>query len=76
MPLRQAYFRITLTKRNNGGANEELAGFPTTIRYVPPKLVRRANGNAICDQLEDPSQAKGIVKRGVTELRYTRRFDE
>ncbi len=23
---------------------------------------------AICDQLEDPKQAKGIVKRGVTEL--------
>jgi DNA mismatch repair protein MutS len=33
-----------------------------------PKLVRAGQRVAICDQLEDPSVAKGIVKRGVTEL--------
>lgn len=60
---------IVLTKRNNGGANEELAGFPYhSLDTYLPKLVRAGERVAICDQLEDPSQAKGIVKRGVTEL--------
>jgi DNA mismatch repair protein MutS len=31
-------------------------------------LVKAGYRVAICDQLEDPKQAKGIVKRGVTEL--------
>jgi DNA mismatch repair protein MutS len=60
---------IVLTKRNNGGANEELAGFPHhSLDNYLPKLVRAGQRVAICDQLEDPTQAKGIVKRGVTEL--------
>ena len=60
---------ITLTKRNNGGANEELAGFPYhSLDTHLPKLVRAGERVAICDQLEDPAQAKGIVRRGVTEL--------
>ncbi|MBU6159058.1 MAG: DNA mismatch repair protein MutS [Bacteroidetes bacterium] len=61
---------ITLTKRNNGAASEsELAGFPhhALDTYVH-KLVKAGFRVAICDQLEDPKQAKGIVKRGVTEL--------
>ncbi|HAN39474.1 MAG TPA: DNA mismatch repair protein MutS, partial [Chitinophagaceae bacterium] len=32
------------------------------------KLVKAGYRVAICDQLEDPKQAKGIVKRGVTEM--------
>jgi DNA mismatch repair protein MutS len=32
------------------------------------KLVKAGYRVAICDQLEDPKLAKGIVKRGVTEL--------
>ena len=60
---------ITLTKRNNGGANEELAGFPHhSLDTHLPKLVRAGERVAICDQLEDPATAKGIVRRGVTEL--------
>ncbi len=60
---------ITLTKRNNGGANEELAGFPHhSLDTYLPKLVRAGERVAICDQLEDPATAKGIVRRGVTEL--------
>ncbi len=60
---------IVLTKRNNGGAHEELAGFPHhSLDNHLPKLVRAGERVAICDQLEDPSTAKGIVKRGVTEL--------
>ncbi|MFN2438757.1 MAG: hypothetical protein ABR503_06120, partial [Chitinophagaceae bacterium] len=32
------------------------------------KLVKAGYRVAICDQLEDPKTAKGIVKRGVTEM--------
>lgn len=60
---------ITLTKRNNGSDNLELAGFPHhSIDSYLPKLVRAGLRVAICDQLEDPKSVKGIVKRGVTEL--------
>jgi DNA mismatch repair protein MutS len=61
---------ITLTKRNNGSANAiELAGFPHhSLDTYLPRLVRAGQRVAICDQLEDPKDAKGIVKRGVTEL--------
>lgn len=61
---------IVLTKRGNGSASEiELAGFPHhSLDVYLPKLVRAGNRVAICEQLEDPKLAKGIVKRGVTEL--------
>ena len=60
---------IVLTRRNNGGAQEELAGFPHhSLDTYLPKLVRAGERVAICDQLESPAEAKGIVKRGVTEL--------
>ncbi len=61
---------ITLTKRNNGNADSsQLAGFPHhALDTYLHKLVKAGYRVAICDQLEDPKQAKGIVKRGVTEL--------
>jgi DNA mismatch repair protein MutS len=61
---------ITLTKRNNGAASSsELAGFPYhALDTYLHKLVKAGYRVAICDQLEDPKQAKGIVKRGVTEM--------
>lgn len=61
---------ITLTKRSNGAAAEmELAGFPHhALDTYLPKLVRAGQRVAICDQLEDPKMAKGIVKRGITEM--------
>lgn len=61
---------ITLTKRNNGAASSsELAGFPHhALDTYLHKLVKAGYRVAICDQLEDPKQAKGIVKRGVTEM--------
>ncbi len=61
---------ITLTKRANGSASfVELAGFPHhSLETYLHKLVKAGYRVAICDQLEDPKQAKGIVKRGVTEL--------
>jgi DNA mismatch repair protein MutS len=61
---------ITLTKRNNGDENSsQLAGFPHhALDTYLHKLVKAGYRVAICDQLEDPKAAKGIVKRGVTEL--------
>lgn len=61
---------IVLTKRANGAASHiELAGFPHhSLDTYLPKLIRAGNRVAICDQLEDPKEVKGIVKRGVTEL--------
>ena len=61
---------ITLTRRNNGGAaDNELAGFPHhALDTYLHKLVKAGYRVAICDQLEDPKSAKGIVKRGVTEM--------
>ncbi len=61
---------ITLTKRNGASSTApELAGFPHhALDTYLHKLVKAGYRVAICDQLEDPKQAKGIVKRGVTEL--------
>ena len=61
---------ITLTKRANGSASYvDLAGIPYhAIDTYLPKLVRAGQRVAICEQLEDPSKTKKIVKRGVTEM--------
>lgn len=60
---------IVLTKRNNGGNDIELAGFPYhSLDVYLPKLVRAGYRVAICEQLEKPSKEKKIVKRGVTDM--------
>ena len=60
---------ITLTARNNGSSKIELAGFPHhSIGTYLPKLVKAGHRVAVCDQLEQPTKGKKIVKRGVTEL--------
>jgi len=61
---------ITLTKRSNGAASEvPLAGFPHhALDTYLPKLVKAGYRVAVCEQLEDPKYAKGIVKRDVIEV--------
>jgi len=61
---------ITLTKRANGAAGDvPLAGFPHhAVESYLPKLVRAGYRVAICEQVEDPKLAKGIVKREVIEV--------
>ncbi|MBI5806961.1 MAG: DNA mismatch repair protein MutS [Ignavibacteriales bacterium] len=61
---------ITLTKRANGAAGDvPLAGFPHhAIDSYLPKLVRSGYRVAVCEQLENPKFAKGIVKRDVVEI--------
>jgi DNA mismatch repair protein MutS len=60
---------LTLTARNNGGAADvPLAGVPVKAAadYVR-KLVARGHRVAICEQVEDPRLAKGVVRREVIE---------
>jgi len=64
---------ITLTKRNNGGDQTPLAGFPYhALDTYLPKLVKRGYRVAICEQTENPDEAKDagrkIVNREVTEI--------
>lgn len=63
---------ITLTKRNNGGDQTPLAGFPHhALDTYLPKLVRKGHRVAVCDQTQDPEEAKlqrKIVEREVTEI--------
>ena len=61
---------LTLTSRNNGGAAETpLAGVPVKAAAVYIKrLVERGFRVAICEQVEDPKIAKGIVRREVIEV--------
>ena len=61
---------ITLTSRNNGATGATpLCGFPyhAAERYVP-KMISAGYRVAICEQIEDPKLAKGIVKRDVVEI--------
>src|SRR5262245_64332800 len=60
---------LTLTSRNNGGAADvPLAGVPVraAAEYVR-RLVARGHRVAICEQMEDPRFAKGVVRREVVE---------
>ncbi len=61
---------IILTKRNNGAAGDvPLAGFPYhQLDNYLPKLVAAGYRVAICEQVEDPKKAKGIVRREVIEV--------
>ena len=60
---------LTLTSRNSGGAAEvPLAGVP--VKAANEYLRRLVQGGfrvAICEQIEDPKTAKGVVKRAVVE---------
>ena len=60
---------LTLTSRNNGGAAEvPLAGVP--VKAAPEylrRLVQHGYRVAVCEQVEDPKVAKGIVRRAVVE---------
>ncbi|MCR4660281.1 MAG: DNA mismatch repair protein MutS [Bacteroidales bacterium] len=61
---------ITLTRKASGSHTyADLAGIPYhAIEQYLPRLVKAGYRVAICEQLEDPKTAKGLVKRGVTEL--------
>jgi DNA mismatch repair protein MutS len=61
---------ITLTSRNHGKAGKiPLAGVPyhQAEKYLA-KLLKAGFGVAVCEQVEDPKLAKGLVKRDVVEI--------
>ena len=61
---------ITLTSRAHGkAADVPLAGFPHhALDTYLSKMIKGGYRVAICEQIEDPKLAKGIVKRDVTEI--------
>ncbi|MDQ6829210.1 MAG: DNA mismatch repair protein MutS [Gemmatimonadota bacterium] len=60
---------LTLTARNNGGAADvPLAGVPVkALTEYLRRLVNHGYRVAICEQMEDPKVAQGIVRRAVVE---------
>jgi len=61
---------IALTARNAGLEEKiPMCGVPhhAASGYIE-KLVEKGHRVGICEQLEDPSQAKGIVERGLTQI--------
>lgn len=57
--------QIVLTSRNGA----PMAGIPHhSLDNYLKKLIKKGYKVAICDQVEDPKQAKGIVKREVTRV--------
>ncbi len=60
---------IALTSRDKGEDPVPMAGFP--YHQLDPylaKIIAAGHRAAICEQVEDPKQAKGIVKREVTRI--------
>jgi len=61
---------ITLTSRNHGkDGRVPLAGVPyhQAEKYLP-KLLKAGYGVAVCEQIEDPKKARGLVERDVIEV--------
>jgi len=61
---------LTLTSRDKGSANPiAMAGFPYhALDGYLQKLIRAGHKAAICEQVEDPKTAKGLVRREVTRI--------
>ncbi|HHT9106601.1 MAG TPA: DNA mismatch repair protein MutS [Candidatus Wujingus californicus] len=60
---------ITLTSRSKAEGSVPMAGVPhhSADSYIR-RLIKAGYKVAICDQLQDPEEAKGIVDRGVTRI--------
>jgi DNA mismatch repair protein MutS len=61
---------ITLTTRNNGSAEEvPMSGFPHhALEKHLPKLIQAGLRVAVCEQVQDPDEASGVVERDVVEV--------
>jgi DNA mismatch repair protein MutS len=60
---------LVLTGRGQGTSRVPMCGFPhhAAENYIG-RLIKAGHKVAICEQLEDPALAKGIVKRDVTRI--------
>jgi DNA mismatch repair protein MutS len=60
---------IVLTARDGGSEKIPMCGVPYhAVNNYISRLISKGYKVAICDQMEDPKQAKGIVKREVTRI--------
>ena len=60
---------LALTSRSKGPSAIPLAGIPYhALDSYLAKMVRAGHRVAICEQVEDPKQAKGVVRRDVVRL--------
>lgn len=60
---------IVLTSRDGGQQKVPMCGIPYhAVNNYLPRLISRGYKVAICEQVEDPKQASGIVKREVTRV--------
>jgi len=68
--LASRVLEITLTSRHKGEqAQAPMCGVPIhAVSGYIARMVEKGYKVALCEQVEDPSQAKGIVKREVTRL--------
>ena len=60
---------LTLTSRDKGENPIPMAGFPHhQLESYLAKLIKAGHRAAVCEQMEDPKLAKGLVKREVTRV--------
>jgi DNA mismatch repair protein MutS len=60
---------LALTSRDKGDDPVPMAGFPYhQLDSYLAKIIAAGHRAAICEQVEDPKQAKGLVKREVTRV--------
>ena len=60
---------LALTSRDKGDNPVPMAGFPYhQLEAYLAKIIAAGHRAAICEQVEDPKQAKGLVKREVTRI--------
>jgi DNA mismatch repair protein MutS len=60
---------LALTSRSKGEGAVPMAGVPYhAVDSYLAKMIRAGHRVAICDQVEDPALAKGLVKRDITRL--------
>src|SRR5271168_2336075 len=61
---------VALTSRNNGAADEiPMAGVPFhAVEGYLRKMIAAGHKVAICEQMENPAEAKGLIKREVVRL--------
>ena len=60
---------LALTSRDKGPDGMPMAGFPhhQLDAYIA-KIIAAGYRVAVCDQIEDPKKAKGLVKRAITRI--------
>src|SRR5208283_3528996 len=60
---------LALTSRDKGPDAVPMAGFPYhQLESYLGKLIAAGMRVAVCDQMEDPKQAQGLVRREVTRI--------